>query len=519
MAKFKSSYETFMDDPERGFVVSNAWDMETGKEMGVGNLILTERQRRISNLVLTQDEDGKFPYQTVVLSDIKKSGKTAWAASIIAWFAECAPDDTDIIICANSLDQSARLVFGDVGFHYKHTLRAKVLKDSIELPNGTKIYTMSKNYTSAAGSRHALTVFDEAWGMTSEDDRRKWDELTPIPTITHSLRMVTTYAGYYGESELLWDLYVQGVDEEEHVDGQGSLIPGYEDIACFHNGRLMVYWNHEPHMPWQTKEYYDDQLISERPNAYLRLHENRWTSSREVFIPIGWWDTAAAHLQQSAELWLEHPYAKGKVYVGIDAATKRDCTAIVGVSPDTKTGKIAIVFHKSWKPIGDGESLDLEQTLEPYLLDVYKKFRIVDIACDPAHMYQIMTRMRNRGLPINEFSQVDSGMIQASSHLYDLMRQDNLLAYPAEDIKDHMQNVMAEYTNRGLKIVKDKGNPRLAKKKIDLVVALAMACHRAYQNIGIEVGAPILIESHLARMSSWGKLNSEPDYIPIQLQN
>jgi phage terminase large subunit-like protein len=519
MSKFTQSYASFMDDETQGFFINNVWDFETGKEIGVGQMKLTDRQRRISEHVLTQDDNGKFPYQTVVLSDIKKSGKTSWAASIIAWFALCAPDGTDIIICANSLEQSARLIYGDCAFHFKHTLLAKVLKDSIELPNGTKIFMMSKNYTSAAGSRHALVVFDEAWGMTSEDDRRKWDELTPIPTISHSLRMVTTYAGFFGESELLWDLYIRGVDEDEHQDGQGKKIVGLEDLSCYSNGGLFVLWNHFPTMVWQSEAYYQEQLISERPNAYLRLHENRWTTSREVYVPVEWWDTAASHFQQSAELWLEHPFAKKDIYVGIDAATKRDCTAIVGVSPDTQSGKIAVVFHKSWTPPGGGESLDLEQTLEPYLLQMHKRFHIVDIACDPAHMYQIITRMKNKGLPINEFSQVDSGMIQASQHLYDLLRQDNLWAYPADDIRDHMQNVMAEYTSRGLKIVKDKGNPRLAKKKVDLIVALAMACHRAYSQVGVEIGTPIIIESYLARFSAWNRIDPSQANLPYQLRD
>jgi phage terminase large subunit-like protein len=274
-----------------------------------------------------------------------------------------------------------------------------------------------------------------------------------------------------------------------------------------------------PTMVWQSEAYYQEQLISERPNAYLRLHENRWTTSREVYVPVEWWDTAASHFQQSAELWLEHPFAKKDIYVGIDAATKRDCTAIVGVSPDTQSGKIAVVFHKSWTPPGGGESLDLEQTLEPYLLQMHKRFHIVDIACDPAHMYQIITRMKNKGLPINEFSQVDSGMIQASQHLYDLLRQDNLWAYPADDIRDHMQNVMAEYTSRGLKIVKDKGNPRLAKKKVDLIVALAMACHRAYSQVGVEIGTPIIIESYLARFSAWNRIDPSQANLPYQLRD
>lgn len=519
MANFLKTYLEYMDDPEMGFIISNSWNMETGKEIGIGRLVLSERQRKIFGFALQQDDEGRFKYQTVINSDIKKSGKSTISASIIAWYLECAPADTKVIICANSLEQSERLIFSDVAFHFKQNLKAKVLKEKIEMPNGSEVITLSKNYTSASGTRHALTVWDELYGATSEDDRRRWDELTPIPTISHSLRLVSSYAGFYGESDLLWDLYLRGVDEEEHQDGQGKRISALGDLPCYENGDLFVYWGHTPHMPWQTDAYYKSQLISERPNAYLRLHENRWTTSREVYVPVEWWDSAAKHFQQSAELWLEHPYAKKDIYVGIDAATKRDCTAIVGVSPDTQSGKIAIVFHKSWKPTGDGESLDLEQTLEPYLLQMWKRFHIVDIACDPAHMYQIITRMKNKGLPINEFSQVDSGMIQASQHLYDLLRQDNLWAYPADDIREHMQNVMAEYTSRGLKIVKDKGNPRLAKKKVDLIVALAMACHRAYQNMGMEQLPPIIIESNIARLSAWGNISTEPDYIPAQLRN
>jgi len=482
-------------------------------------LQLAHHQRKIASHILTQDENGKFPYVTCIISEPKKTGKTSWTASIIAWFLECAPPQTQIIICANSLDQSERLIFNDVAFHFNYTNRARVLRDKIiNEDSDSRLYTLSKNYTSAAGNRHALVVFDELWGAVSENDWRRYEELTPIPTISHSLQIISSYAGFYGESELLYDLYLKGVGIEESEGGQGRRIKELDPLPCYKSVGQFTYWNHEGLMPWQTEEYYDSQENILRPNAFLRLHENRWVTSREEFIPIEWWEAAEKHFEQSAEIWMEHPYRDSPVYLAIDAATKRDCTAVMGVTVDTKLGKIILMFHKIWTPL-ENDPLDLEKTLEPYILDKAKKFNIKDIACDPAHMYQIITRLKNKHLPVREFSQRDVSMIEASQHLYDMLRQDNLWAYPAPDIKEHLRNVMAEYTSRGLRIVKDKSSRRTARKKIDAAVALAMACHRAYQDVGKEMPTSIRIESHFAENSAWHTpRREEPDYIPYALR-
>ena len=185
----------------------------------------------------------------IIISDIKKSGKTCWTASIIAWFLEYAPAFTEVIICANSLKQSERLVFSDVAFHFNYTKRGKVFKDHIDMPNGSKLFIFSNNYSSAAGSRHALTVWDELHGAMTEDDRRRWDELQPVPTVSHSLRLVSSYAGFYGESDLLYDLYASGVDQEECPDGKGHRMKEFPDLPVYENAGQLTYWNHTPDQP------------------------------------------------------------------------------------------------------------------------------------------------------------------------------------------------------------------------------------------------------------------------------
>lgn len=429
---------------------------------------------------------------------------TAMSAAIVAWYAECSPEGSQVFICANSEEQSVRLIFKDLTYHFKHRpdLGAKPLKDKITLNNDTEIIVLTRNYTSNAGGRHALVVFDELWGGTSEDDYRRYDEMTPIPTIPHSLQLITSYAGFLGESNLLHDIYLNSVGKEEDSEGKGELIPELAPLPCYRNGdAYFAYWDHEPRMPWQTPEYYDGQLKTLRPSAYLRLHENRWVTSNEQFFPIELYDKAvenfAEYLERepmSADIWLEHPYRKNPIFIAVDTGLKHDCTAIIGVTSDPREGKIIKMFHKIWTPV-DGEVLDLEETVEPYLLRMWKTFNIADIACDPSQMLQVITKLRAIGLPMTEFVQSESGMIAASGLLFDLFQQENLWTYKSEEVKEHLQNAVAQHTSKGFRIVKDKSNRRTAKKKVDAAVALAMACHRAIENQDFDMGVVQRIDS------------------------
>jgi hypothetical protein len=130
----------------------------------------------------------------------------------------------------------------------------------------------------------------ELWGYTSESSTRLWEELTPVPTRKNSIRFISTYAGFEGESGLLWDLYKQVVSQDEHPEGQGERL--HPDLPIYGNrdARIFAYWDHEPRMPWQTQTYYDSQRKTLRPRTYLRLHENRWATAEEVFITPEMWD-------------------------------------------------------------------------------------------------------------------------------------------------------------------------------------------------------------------------------------
>jgi phage terminase large subunit-like protein len=488
------------------FYVKDSWDESKQKMVSGGTLDLFPFQRRILEYCLTPNDEGEFPFVTIVLSMVKKSGKTLLAAAIAAWYAECAQEGSEIYILSNDLEQAAERVMKDVKHHVKMVNQysdidsdpIKVIAHKIVYPNDTTIQALSTNYKTVAGSRHGLVLVDELHGATSEDSRRLWEEMTPIPTVPNSLRVVTTYAGFLGESMLLWDLYKNGVGDDEYDEGKGIRIEELGDLPCWRNGKQFTYWDHEPRMPWQTPDYYQEQLNILRPAQYLRLHENQWVSTHETFIPIEWWDKAAKAFPGQADLYLEHPYRRSTVFIGVDGAIKKDCLAVVGVTFDPAKGKIALLFHKIWTP-HPGDPLDLEATLETYLLKQKTLYTIGEVAYDPAQILQSMLRLKTMGIPTFEFIQHPNNMLKASQSLFDAFRGGNMLAYPDEECKQHIQNSVALEDGRGFRIVKDTRNKTIFKPQ-DFTIALAMAVHRAIINLGSSSTRTVYIESPFSDM-------------------
>lgn len=437
---------------------------------------------------------------------------TALAGCVTSWYAETAPEGTEIYICANSKEQAAGRVMVDVKYHFAHADRddmPKVNQWDIKFRNGTLVQALSQSFSANAGSRHALVTFDELWGASTEGDRRMWDEMTPIPTIPYSLRFITTYAGFMNESDLLWELYLQGVGDTEHPDGKGKPVPELADITdsmgnpvCFSNGGLFVYWNHEPTMPWQDEEYYSSQAVSLRPSAYLRLHENRWVTTHEAYIPIEWWDRAVNPDWKQADLWAEHPFRWSQIFVGVDASSKRDSTAVVGVGYDAKRGEVGLAFHKIWIP-REQELFDHETTVEKYIREKKAQgFRIAEIVYDPAHFVQTANRLRVSGFKMTEYTQSVSNMTIASQKLYDLMKSKAIRVYPSDELRTHILNCVAQEETRGFRIVKQKDAGRVWKP-IDAAIALAMACYRAVESGGVDFSTPTIIQSPFSDVTAW----------------
>ena len=152
----KDFFEWLEDD---GFYIKDTWDEERHRSAGPGFLKLMPIQERILRECLTLREDGTFPYETVVYSTIKKSGKTAIAAAVAAWFLECCPDGTELYTIANSQDQAEGRILKDIKYHLKK--RNEALEYNVwkigqfrceNRDTGTFVEALTQSYQSNAGT-------------------------------------------------------------------------------------------------------------------------------------------------------------------------------------------------------------------------------------------------------------------------------------------------------------------------------------------------------------------------------
>ncbi len=436
---------------------------------------LMDHQREILRLAFAFDASGRLPYDTILFSAPKKSGKTTLNACISLWWAYTQEPPNELKSAANDLEQAQGRVFKNMAGLIKHNpelhRRATVQVRQIVLHNQTTIDAIASDYRGEAGSDHGLTSWDELWGYVSEASRRLWEELTAVPTRKNSIRLLTSYAGWENESYLLWDLYKQGVDAEEHPDGQGIRI--HPTLPIYHNpdARLFCYWDHEPRMAWQTPEYYASQRRSLRPGTYTRLHENRWVTAETTFITPDLWDPCVD--RALTPLLPDKSYA---LFLGVDLGVKRDNAAVVAVRREGD--QVILCLHRIWRPT-KLEPLDIENTVEQFLRDLDERWRVQEVLVDPFQAHQMIGRLRDR-MMIREFAQTTQGTTQMGQSVFDLLSGTNLRMYPSEELRQQALSTVAIESPRGFRIAKEK-----ASKKIDAIVALAIACVAATE------GAPI----------------------------
>jgi phage terminase large subunit-like protein len=253
------------------------------------------------------------------------------------------------------------------------------------------------------------------------------------------------------------------------------------------SGGLLMFWSHDFTAPWQTPEWRDQMREQLRPNAYLRLIENRWVSTESTFVDLQWWDEC---VDPEARPLLDD--RRLPVWLGVDASTKRDSTAVVVCAYDREVKKVKLIWHRTWQP-SVAEPLDFEHTIEDTIVSLSQMFYIREVRFDPYQMQASAQRLLKRNIPMVEFPQTSGNLTEASSNLYELIKGRNLTVYPDAAMRLAVQRSVAIETPRGWRIAKEK-----ASHKIDVIVALAQAA----------LGA--VTEASRSQTPDWGAMLANP---------
>ena len=467
---------------------SNFYIKETSQPIKFYN-----HQAAVLRYAFKRDEKGNFRFQTFIYSTPKKSGKTTVAGAVVRWAAETWGKYNEIYCIGNDLEQAKERSFKAV----KTSIELDPLFDRQhnQLPDkwslaaesmtcratGSKIKAIAADYRGEAGSNPALSVWTELWGYIHEEAVRFWAEMAPSPIVKNSMRMIETYAGFEGESELLWGLYQSGVLEGRQITAGEIGLDAFEEspnpddkVPCYVNeaAGIFAYWDDgdQAHrMPWQRgeegKRYYASESATQTPNQMSRLHGNKWVSAESSFVPIEWWDACLNPLPLKVG-------EKTPLVIGLDAAVSGDCFALMVVSRDPLNPRqgIAVRACRVWTPPKGGkiDFIGPEETVKEFC----RLYNVIECCYDPYQLYDMGTRLTKAGICwMNSFDQGNKRM-EADKGLYDLILQKRIRHDGNADLREHIANANAKQstdTDSKMRIVK-----KAESRKIDLLVSLSM---------------------------------------------
>jgi hypothetical protein len=429
---------------------------------------LFEAQREFLKYAWQLRDDGRLLYPQQQYCTIKKSGKTAFAgAHVLTTTLILGGRNAEGFCIANDFAQAQGRMFDAIVQICKNSphlqRECEITQNRIYFPQtGAAITAIPSNDTSAAGAHPVVSSFDELWGFSSSRLRKLYEEMIPVPTRKISCRLVTSHAGYSGESALLEEIYKDGLE-----------LPKIGKDLHAGNSTLF-FWSHDCIAPWQTEEWLADMRQQQkRPAQFIRQFENRFVTSENPWIEPSAWDACVKPHY--------HPPIANQllpIWIGIDAAYKWDSAAIVAVTYDPKTQQVVLVFHRTFQP-SPTDPLNFEQTIEQTILDLSKRFQIRQVLFDPYQMVATSQRLAKAGIPIEEFPQSSGNMTAASMQLSDLINGQNIILYPDSAMRTAMIHTVAKESERGGRITKEK-----ASHKIDVIVALAMAAYAAVKAQG-----------------------------------
>ena len=446
-----------------------------------GRIGLQQYQEDALREALSKREDGNYKYSIILWSDIKKSIKSTIAAAVNlarAWHTEWG----EFFIIANDLKQAdsrvAKYLRRAIELNPKFKKIAKTVGYTTRVPSRSFIEAIPIDPTGEAGSNADMLTWSELWGSNQEAQARMWSEMTLSPTKRgQSFRWIESYAGFHGESTLLYSLYELGVKHGRMLwpDRLYPVTGGEpKPLELFVNEEagMLCLWNTVPRCPWQTPDYYREESKILLPSEFDRMHRNQWVTSTETFLPMEWYDAC----QRNHEEWPRIDKETQSMVIAVDAGVSDDNFGVwMGCRHPEKPDHVLKIFSQKWEP-KKGQKIDFQGTEEnpgPELVirRLIKEYNVVWMTYDEHQLWDMMNRLRKDGLTIiKRFDQGEKRLL-SDSQLRTIVREKRYWHRGEPDEREHFQNADAKVDPEDSKI-------RIVKRtddgKIDLCVCASM---------------------------------------------
>jgi phage terminase large subunit-like protein len=197
-------------------------------------------------------------------------------------------------------------------------------------------------------------------------------------------------------------------------------------------------------------------------NEFQRYHLNQWTRIEEQ----SWISPEQWQACENKEMKLDEG---AETFVGVDMALRHD-TCAVAYGQINKKGVIKVAA-KIWQPQGENY-LDVQE-IEAFIIELATKYKVIEVAYDPAFMERTAQVLLDRGINMVNFPQTHSRMIPACGISYETIANKKLMHNADPEFTDQVLSAAQKTTDSGWRLSKGR-----SKRKIDSAIAMVLMIDR-----------------------------------------
>lgn len=423
----------------------------------------------------SQDEDGEFRYSSASLEVPRKNAKSQMCAGIA--MAEICnvirPGHLEILVAASTRDQ-ASIILKKCKLMVENSAMLDGLIEVqrnvlINRKTGSTITVISKEAGGAHGSEPSLVIMDElhTWkgtdlydALTTGRGTRKSSLWIAITTATHADTTLwgTLRAKFIRGRHMFNGKWVDGKKSRHFYCGYGPEEGEEYDPADYE-----AFKRHNPSWRIINKQAFEDMVDECASEASVRrlLHNER-ISDDLAWLPYGLWPSVGTANKIKAGR---------RVVLGADASRSGDCSGIVAIDIETfETNTLGV-----WESTHDDWVVPLDE-VENTFAEAIEKYDVVEVAYDPYYLEATIIRLDSKfpRTVFNAFNTNAPGKLSTAAATTYHKIQDRKLSHDGHpSLVEHGNSVMGIQTRKGMKLGK------LDSRKIDLMIAVVIACDRA----------------------------------------
>jgi phage terminase large subunit-like protein len=455
-----------------------------GEWIGQRAELLPWQKKYIYELFEIDPATGLRRYRRALLGIPKKNGKSQLAAFLALYFLLADGEPSPLVACGANSDEQADLVFGAAKTCCELSPELKGITErfqrEITVPSspGARLIRVSATVGTNDGRNLHAVILDELHEFSNAKGRGVWTVLTNgVGARRQPMILQITTAGFDLET-ICGEQYEKGrrVQSGEDTDrrfhfrwysADESLPYGTADYFRSANPSYGV----TVHAP-----YFEDQVANNPPATVKRYNANVWTPQMTQWLADGDWEAC------DGGPW--EPDKARPLFVGVDASTKHDTTAVVlGQWDGDRLRTKARIWERplggDGRPVPDWQ-LPLAE-VEAHILALFAAGNVKGVAYDPAFVTWMAQSLAARGVPMIEFPQTNSRMVSPTKALYELIKERRLAHDGDPRFARHVRNaVYVQVSGGGGRLSKVRGRTEdAARNANDAAIGLVMVVSEA----------------------------------------